>query len=196
MPGVDDYAQQLKQLHPRGMLWESLLRVGSIYSKLLTGIAHCFARIDDRAAALIDESDPRSTTEMLPDWENAAAIPGDCGLIGETIAERQQNLTAKITQQAGDSKQDLIDIAERHGFAPATITEYTSHSVDSDVDAPIYGADWRFAIKLTAPNKPVITFTVDSAVDESLGSELSGTQLECAIKKMAPAHCVVIFEYQ
>ncbi len=195
MPAVEDYQHQLKQLHPRGKLWNSLLRDDSFYSKLLKGVATEFARIDERTVDLIDEADPRSTVELLPDWEKAAAIPGTCGYLGETIAERQQILTAKVVEQASDNHQELIDIAERLGFAPATVTEYESHSADSTVDAPIYDEDWRFAIKLSAPDKPVITFTVESTVDESLGQELSRTQLECAINKMAPAHCVVIFEY-
>lgn len=195
MPGVEDYTLQLKQLHPRGKLWDSLLRDDSIYSKLLKGIATEFSRIGDHAADLIDEADPRSTVELLSDWEQAVAIPGDCGYLSATIAARQQILTSKVVEQASDNNQELIDIAELLGFAPATITEYESHSVDLTVDAPIYSEDWRFAIKLSAKEKPVIAFTVQSTVDESLGEELPRTQLECAINKMAPAHCVVIFEY-
>jgi len=195
MPGVDDYAHQLKHLHPRGKLWDSLLRDESLYSRFLKGIVTEFTRIDERTQVLINEADPRRAVELLPEWEKVADIPGDCGLLGETIAERQLVLTAKITEQSSDNNQELIDVAELHGFAPAAITEYESHSVDSTVDVPIYAEDWRFAIKLSVPNKPVITFTVDSSVDESLGEALSGAQLECAILKMAPAHCVVIFEY-
>jgi len=195
MATVEDYQHQLKQLHPRGKLWTSLLRDDSFYSKLLMGFAKGFAYIDERATNLIDETDPRSTVELLPEHEAAAGIPGVCGYLGATIAERQLNLTAKVTEQAGDNNQELIDIAERLGFAPASITEYESHSVDSAVDEPIYGEDWRFAIKLLAKDQPVIAFTVESAVDESLGQELPRTQIECAINKMAPAHCVIIFEY-
>jgi len=195
MPTVEDYQHQLKQLHPRGKLWTSLLRDNSFYSKFLKGIATEFARIDSRAVDLIDEADPRSAVELLPDWERAHAIPGDCGYLGATITERQLILTAKVTEKSNDSNQELIGIAELLGFAPATTTEYESHSVDSNVDEPLYSEDWRFAIKLSVTDQPVIAFTVESTVDESLGQELPRTQLECAIIKMAPAHCVVIFEY-
>jgi len=195
MPTVDDYQLQLKQLHPRGKLWTSLLRDDSVYSKFLKGIATEFAHINERVVDLMAEADPRSTVELLPDWEQAHAIPGDCGYLGATIAERQLLLTAKVTEQVSDNNQELIDTAEFLGFAPATTTEYESHSVDSSVDAPLYGEDWRFAIKLSVTDQAVIAFTVESAVDESLGQELPRTKLECTINKTAPAHCVVIFEY-
>ena len=190
-----DYVRQLELLHPVGLLWDSLLCEGSRYLSLLKGIAVEFTRVDDRATALIEESDTQTTVELLSDWETAANIPDDCSQLGETIAFRQQNLTAKVTEQSSDTIQQLIDIADAHGFSGATVTEFSSHDVSANVDAPLYDEDWRFAIKLNVPDKPVVAFNADSTVDESLGEALAGGQLECAILKAAPAHSVVIFNY-
>ena len=41
---------------------------------------------------LIDESDPRSTLEMLNDWERAFGLPDSCTDAADTLAERQNAL--------------------------------------------------------------------------------------------------------
>jgi len=196
MPTVEDYQHQLKQLHPRGKLWTSLLRDDSVYSKFLKGIATEFARIDGRVSDLLDEADPRSTVELLPGWEQGFDIPGVCGYMGASVEERQQILTSKVIEEAKDSNQELIDVAERIDFAPASITEYESHSVDSNVDMPLYDENQRFVITLLATEKPVNAFNVDDDVDNSLGEFLPREKLICAIRERAPAHIFVLFEFQ
>jgi hypothetical protein len=70
------YLSQLLALLPPG---DALAREpGSVLERLLTVPAAELARVDGRVEALLLESDPARTTEMLADWERALGLPDEC----------------------------------------------------------------------------------------------------------------------
>jgi uncharacterized protein YmfQ (DUF2313 family) len=70
------YLSQLIGLLPPG---DALAREpGSVLARLLSVPAAELARVDGRVEALLTESDPARTTEMLPDWERALGLPDVC----------------------------------------------------------------------------------------------------------------------
>ena len=71
-------------------------------------------------------------------------------------------------------------------------------SVDSRVDARLYGADWSHAYVIVVRTSLTTNrayFTAISRVDERL-STWGISFIECLIRKNAPAHAEVIFEYE
>lgn len=194
MRDATNYQQQLAALLPPGPLWDSL-RQDETAQALLLALADEFARIDARSDDLLRELDPRSVSELLAEWEAWAGLPDSCAALGVTLAERRAALHAAITSEGGQNRAYFITLAERLGFPGATITEFEPYTVDLSVDAPIYGADWRFAWRLSAVRPDVAQFNVESNVDESLGEQGPTTRLECAINQRKPAHTVALFEY-
>ena len=70
------YLSQLIGLLPPG---DALAREpGSVLERLLSVPAAELARVDGRVEALLLESDPARTTEMLADWERALGLPDIC----------------------------------------------------------------------------------------------------------------------
>ena len=70
------YLSQLLALLPPG---DALAREpGSALERLLTVPAAELARVDGRVEALLAESDPARTAEMLADWERALGLPDEC----------------------------------------------------------------------------------------------------------------------
>lgn len=70
------YLSQLIGLLPPG---DALAREpGSVLERLLSVPAAELARVDGRVEALLLESDPARTTEMLADWERALGLPDVC----------------------------------------------------------------------------------------------------------------------
>lgn len=191
----DEYAEQLAALLPRGTLWDSLRQVDTLSYALLLGLAEELARVDGRAEQLIAETDPREVLDLLTEWEAFVGLPDACSPLGVTLQQRREALHARLTAEGGQSRADFIALAERLGFAGATITEYEPHTVDADVDAPLYGDDWRLAWQLSAPQAELRAFTVMSTVDESLGEQAPTARLECAINRTKPAHTIALFEY-
>ncbi len=194
MHDVTDYTAQMNALLPVGKLWGSL-REDPIMQNLLAALATEFARVDVGAERLLNEFDARTTFDLLPEWEAFAGLPDACSGLGTTLQQRRDALFTALTSVGGQSRQYFIDVAARLGFAGATITEFEPHTVDASVDAPIYGQDWRFAWRVTAPMPAIQQMTVDADVDASLGEQAPTTRLECIINRFKPAHTIALFSY-
>lgn len=71
---AEAYARMLKALLPPGKLWR--LSPGSLLSKVLLASGDEMSRVDARAHALLEEADPRTADELLPDFERELALEG------------------------------------------------------------------------------------------------------------------------
>jgi len=188
---TEHYLSQLQALLPQGLAWAK--RQDSALARLLSAFADEFARIDARLERLLDEADPRTTSELLYDWERVAGLPDDC--VGESgsLSERRTLLVAKITNVGGQSPQFFIDLAASLGYT-VTITEFNPYTVDSYVNDSLYGIYWVFVWQVNAALNTVRRFTVGGFVNDPLAS-WGNTILECAIGEMKPAHTTVHFSY-
>ena len=186
------YLRQLQALLPLGAAWPR--DDSATLTQMLWALAAEFARVDGRATDLINEADPRSTLELLPDWERAYGLPATCMAgIAQTLQQRRNALVAQITGIGGQSRQYFIGLALSAGFT-ITITEFSSFTVGSGVNDPIYDNSWRYYWQVNAPSSTVEQFSVASTVGEGL--QTWGNQLlECLIGRLKPAHTRVLFAY-
>ena len=190
----EDYLHQLQRLLPQGPAWPR--EPDALLTRLLDAFAEEFSRVDMRLDLLIEEADPRTTYELLADWERVCGLPGDCALLAGTdftVEQRRAALITKLTERGGQSRAYFIALAARLGFT-VTISELHEWSVNDDVEAALNGADWNFAWQVNAPLNTVIEWTVESDVEMPFavwGNEL----LECAITEDKPAHTVALFAY-
>jgi len=190
---TDDYLNILQQLLPPGAAWPR--DPDATLTKLLTATADGMANSHNRMADLVDESDPRITTEMLSDWEKTAGLPDKCATAATTVQERRAALVAKLTMRGGQSRQFFIDLAKILGF-DVTISEFKPFTAgQSAAGDPCCGETWRFVWACNAPATTTVQFRAGaSSCGEPLakwGNEL----LECAITAKKPAHTHVNFTY-
>lgn len=170
----EDYAEQAISLLPPGPVWE-----GSRFRAVIAATVREFSRIEWRARRLIEESDPRTTQELLGEWERFAGLPA-CGLpLGETVLARQQALAAKLTQSISPTPAAFIAIAEALGYTGAVVrNEGDPFTCISNCNDSLAGDQW------------IYTFTL--VVDASSAND---AVLECLATALAPAHTTVLFEY-
>lgn len=190
----DDYLEQLQELMPKGPAWPSG-EPGWLKNQLRAW-ADEFARIDGRLVALLDEADPRFTSELLGDYERVSGLPDGCVVsagVTQSTAERRASLVARLTTRGGQSRAYFIALAAAMGYT-ITITEFHAHSVDDDVDFPLYGIGWTYVWQVNAALNTVFEATVDDTVDDPIAS-WSNVALECVIRRYAPAHTLVLFSY-
>lgn len=188
---TDDYLQQLQALLPQGPAWSR--EADAVLTKLLTAFAEEFSRVDYRIDALVNEADPRTTNELLADWERVAGLPDLCTGIPETVALRRELLVAKLTNIGGQSKAFYIALAAKIGYT-ITITEFKRWRVTSRVNEALNDADWSYAWRVNAAQDTVRKFTVAGRVSEPLAT-WGNTALECVITRLKPAHTIVQFAY-
>jgi len=180
------YLQQLLALLPPASALDR--SEGSTLHALLDSFAQELARSDTAGVSLFDEMDPRTTYEMLVDWETTCGLPSS-----GTIADRRLAVHAKITERGGQSIQYFIDLAAALGYT-ITISEFEVHSVDSTVDAPLTDEVWRFWFQVNAPAETVRESSVNDDVDTALRS-WGNDELEAAINEDKPAHTGAIYAY-
>jgi uncharacterized protein YmfQ (DUF2313 family) len=181
-PLDEQYARQMKDLLPRGAAW--LLAVGSSVSKVLLGIAQELVRIDGRGRDLVNEADPRTATETLAEWERALGLPDSCIIsIPATTAERRVAITQKFIKRGGQTPAYFVALALACGYVATVYDTYGSTVLRSGFlcGSPCVGIDWAFAFRLD--------------VQPPAGPALSHPELECIIRRVAPAHTIVIFNY-
>ena len=88
---VTEYARILWQLLPPGKLWKV---IGGAFNDLLLGTAEECVRVDERGQLLYFEADPRTTNELLTDFE------AEYGFDSEgTLEERRARVYARDLAQ-------------------------------------------------------------------------------------------------
>lgn len=193
------YAAQLRQLLPPGAAWEA--PEGGVLAGLLLGLGEEFARIDARGIDLLEEADPRSALETLPDWERVAALPDACTGAPDTAAERQAALHQKLTRPGAQNAAAYVELAARAGFA-IEIEEHRPLRSGFLAGARCNGADWAFA--WTVRVRPFEGYLEEASflavfrAGSRAGDRVRGwgaLDVECLIRRAAPAHTQVLFAY-
>ena len=187
----EQYLEQLLALQPPG---SALPRdPDSTWGRLLQAEADELARVDRRADDLVVESDPRTSAELLPDWERVCGLPDGCASAANTLAERRAAVHSKLVDQGGQSRAYFIGLAKALGF-DVTIEEHRPFTCITACDQPIYDETWCHTWTMRAPETTVREFTCASSCTDPLaswGNEL----LECVIRQRKPAHTLALFAY-
>lgn len=194
-----DHAQVLRQLLPRGAAWD--FAPDGTFARLLEALAAEFARIDARTIELLDEADPRTALETLVDWERVAGLPDACAGEPDNVRERQIALVQKLTSIAGQRPADFIDLAALIGFE-IDIEEHRPLRVGFRAGDACKDEAWAFAWTVTVQpfdgaGRPVLSIA-HFKVGDPVGTRVRGfgaLDLECIIRRAAPAHTNVIFAY-
>lgn len=190
----DDYLALLQGVLPKGPAWP--LEDDAYLTQILRGWADGLARVDARMFALVNEADPRLTSEMLLDWERITGLPDGCVVSSgqsQTADQRRAALVARLTMEGGQSKEYFIRLAAAMGYT-ITITEFKRHTVRSGVRDPLCDAPWRFVWRVNASLNTVVRMTVRSGVNDPLAA-WGNAMLECVLNRFKPAHQVVLFSY-
>jgi uncharacterized protein YmfQ (DUF2313 family) len=205
----DDYAYALMDLLPKGQAWPR--RHESTLVKTVTGLGRYYGFVDGRAADLLEiESDPRSTLELLPDWERAWGLPDPCFKETATIGERRDMLVMKMTLMGGQSRSFFYSVAEWMGYQ-VLIEEYSpfmvgisqcgdTSALSQDHKSPrwqIGRPEMRFYWTIHVTNASLNWFRASqgqAGVDPHLRIGLFIDQ-DCLFNRWKPAHSEIVYSY-
>lgn len=181
---ADDYLIELQELFPPGPAWSK--DPNDVLNKILAGLAVEFARADQRLDDLVNEADPRTTSDLLSDWERVAGLPDNCqGELANTAQGRRAALVSKLRAQGGQTPGYYIDVAASLGYT-VTITEH----VETD-ESGIYST-WTVQTSVAAN---IVNFRAGrSRAGERLRS-WGSSDLECKLNQLKPAHTRIQFSY-
>lgn len=172
MHSADDYQQQLNALLPPGPVWEAL-RSDPLMQGLLLAWADELARVDASNDSLLDEADPRTTVQLLTEWEAFASLPSACSPANQTQAQRQAALAQRLTGATAITRPSVVQMAADLGVSIA-IVEHSAHRYGDRYGRTYGGTDWQ------------LTWDVVYAGPQN-------ALLECAISTVAPAGYLLRF---
>lgn len=208
----DDYAEALTKLLPTGQAWPRDSK--SVIMRVVRGLAQVFGFVDGRAADLLErESDPRTTLEMLEDWERNWGLPDPCFTgIPQTIADRRRVLVFKMTLLGAQSRAFFIQVCAWLGYtahirewAPFMfgVSEFGDTRTTRLTDDPTHyrweiGApEMRFywTVKVDQMRLTWFRFGESQAgVDHWLEIGI-GIEIDCLLNRWKPAHTQIVFDY-
>lgn len=192
--GINEYLSLFQNVIPQGLAWPRW--EGSFVTKLLKALSPEFARIDARLVDLQNEADPRTTVELIDEWEKFAGLPDICVTEEQTLEQRRVALCAKLLMEGGQSVDYFIGMAEALGYANTTIDhQFFEMDCESDCDAELHGPGDKYVwvINLLSDGG-YYQMDCESPCDEALAS-WGDEAIECRIRRYAPAHTTPLFAY-
>lgn len=191
MAVATDYRNALQALMPVGQAWS--LDPDSGLGLLLAGVGEEFARIDQRAEDLLDESHPSQAFELFAEWEQMYGLPDSCASNDPSFAARRFDLVQRYRQLGGQSRQFFIEMAAALGYT-ITITEYQERTFGADFGTDYGDQDWNWVWQVNATQ----TNYAERAMGDPYGEyyrEWGNQRLECALNRLVHAHRYLIFSY-
>lgn len=176
------YFSLLKKLLPPGR-WN--LEDDSNVSGVLRASADELERVGDRAEQLIEESDPRTATETIEDWERVLGLPNEqIPEIPGTLAERRVAVTAQYVARGGQNYEYYETVCAACGYPLISIERMTNRMFRAEtgrVGDRVYGEAYAFAILLT--------------LDTPTAGALTEEQFKAVIRKICHSEFVPVFEF-
>ncbi|MEZ7137239.1 YmfQ family protein [Komagataeibacter sp. SM21] len=186
-----DFRSALLRLLPTGRIWSR--EPGSMPYQLAAVWAPTYQRNSDRAANLITDAFPSTTTELLDEWEETLGLPDPCAGESPTIEQRRAQVVARLTDNGGASVPYFIAFAATLGY-DITITEYApARAGVMRAGDPVCGEDWAYVWLIRAPGYTPIPFRAGQSCAGEALMVWGNTVLQCEITARNPAHTVVLF---
>lgn len=214
--GAAEYAHAFNGLLPTGPAWPR--EPDTVLQTVIAGLAGIWGDPVETLAALLltQESDPRATVVLLPDWERAFGLPDPCAPPPGSIADRQLALVTKMTLLGAQSRAFFIGVAAQLGYT-VTIDEWSpfmcgiSRCGDTRNLNAAYGEsatkyrwevgppEMRFVWSVNMATGRIAHFRVGGSGGECgitpLSQYILPFDLECLLKRYKPAHTEVIFNF-
>lgn len=190
---LDAYVDALQGVIPPG---EALPRdADAALTKVLRAIADEFIAIEQRAEQLLNETDPRTVSELFGEMANAYGLPDSCVTEEQSPEQLRAALVARVIARGGQNATYFIALAESLGYPGATVTEYEPATCTEPCDVPLLDDDWRYVWDLNlSQSTAIFTATCTDPCDAPLRS-WGNDALECLIERLKPAGTYVHFNY-
>ncbi|RDU99239.1 YmfQ family protein [Trinickia dinghuensis] len=191
--GAAEYLRALQALLPRGRVWPR--DPDAAQTKVLSGFTPCFAALTTSANYLLVDAFPPTALELLPEWEATLGLPDPCAGESPTLAQRQAQVKARLTNTGGQSVEYFIAYAATLGYE-ITVTQFAPFRAgQSCAGAPVCSQDWAFAWRINAPAETITYFTAGNSAAGQPLAVWGNAVLQCELSKSKPAHTLLLFAY-
>lgn len=180
------YGRHLLALAPTGPAWPRDQE--TVLAKLLEAFGQGLAELHNRLLDLIEEADPRTTLELLADWERVCGLPDPCSGPAPTIAQRRAQVVARLTATGGQSADYFITLARVLGFE-ISITERRARFHGMRRHGTAFGAaEMQFIWEVQLPPELVQRRRHGQGFHGEPFASWGAEVLRCMLGRLKPAH--------
>ena len=185
---AEHYAEQLQALLPPGPAWDPE-RVPEV-QQLIAGLSHEFARIDGRAFDLLNEMDPATVSELVPDWERVMNLPDPCLGLKPLFEDRRLSVRQRLVAVGGQNAAFYVGIAVSQGYPDASVIEFRTPRMGRSRFGQAHFGTWnaQFVWTLNTGGRQRLGRRFGASYWGERFGVNPGTAIECLIRRAAPAH--------
>ncbi|MEE4093428.1 putative phage tail protein [Pseudomonas viridiflava] len=185
---AEHYAEQLQALLPPGPAWDPE-RVPEV-QQLIAGLSHEFARIDGRAFDLLNEMDPATVSELVPDWERVMNLPDPCLGLKPLFEDRRLSVRQRLVAVGGQNAAFYVGIAVSQGYPDASVTEFRAPRMGRSRFGQAHFGTWnaQFMWTLNTGGRQRLGRRFGASYWGERFGVNPGTAIECLIRRAATAH--------
>ncbi|POA33029.1 MULTISPECIES: YmfQ family protein [unclassified Pseudomonas] len=192
---AEQYQAQLRSLLPSGPAWDPE-RVPEL-EQVLQGVSQELARLDARAADLLNEMDPAGVSELVPDWERVMNLPDPCLGLTPLFDDRRLAVRRRLLAVGAQTAVYFVEIARSQGYPNASVTQSRAPRMGSSRFGSAHFGTWQaqFMWTLNTGGRLLLGRRFGASYwGERFGMN-PGSALECLIHRNAPAHTQVKINY-
>jgi uncharacterized protein YmfQ (DUF2313 family) len=113
---VDAEVSALQKHLPTGKAWDAFQIPGKRWYRVLKTFGSSIGEMRGALCALKRELDPRTTEQLLPEWEAALSLPDPCFPPAATIDQRRSMLMLRLSKRRWTTIQDWADLCTLFGY--------------------------------------------------------------------------------
>lgn len=192
---LEDYANQLIALLPRGIAWQGA--GDGLFGELALAIAAEFKRASDQMCILENESFPLNTTQLLWSWERVMGLPDRTITEPQNTAERRAAVATKVATLASATPGFFIQLASDFGYSIEVIEYFPARAGRARIGDRINASGDEFNWTVRIPGEYTQSRGAevgDSYIGDRIATWGQGS-LEALIERYKPAHTSLNFEY-
>ncbi|GBR00563.1 YmfQ family protein [Acetobacter oeni] len=188
----DDFLSAYQQLLPTGAVWPK--GTDTIMSESLRPLMATWEALASADYALLIDTFPATTTELLTEWQESLGLPDPCAGDNPTLAQQRAQIVSRLTDTGGCSVSYFISFAAALGYT-ITITQFAPSRFGRTFGNTFGGDAWSYAWQVNMPE-----FTIsDLTFGDQFGSAFAAwgdTVLQCELARIKPAHTALMFNYE
>jgi uncharacterized protein YmfQ (DUF2313 family) len=176
-------------------LFESKNKEGEPLRKILQGLATQWIDFRNTLNKVVNEYNPKITTDLISEWESLVGIPDGCIKNTGTLEKRRLNILLKLAGINATTKKQFENIAKVLGY---------DIEVETGVDTSTFPMTFPIILMNQAEAPFIIVVSLDASLKPAgfpLKFPMSFTSdvpdiLKCLFNKLKPAHCKLYFRYK
>lgn len=175
-------------------LHEAKNKEDSTLRKILIGLASEWLNFRDKINEVSNQYNPKTTTQLIQEWEEFVGIPDSCIPIASTIEQRRLNVLLKLAGINATTENQFKKVAEILGY---------NIQVSNGVSTSTFPLTLPFLLISEASAPYTIVITLPSSLQPSgfpltFPFTLTAQQpaiLNCLFDKLKPANTQLFFRY-